>query len=145
MKLTETIFADLHNVDTFCMRIRKYYKDVIDKRDLFVVELLLRESLNNAVIHGSNQDQNKKIQCLCLLVNNEFIIEVEDEGSGFDWRNKLNDEINADPFELPSRGLLILNQNADQLKFNQRGNKLYLKKSLRASTTSIINVNKKNQ
>jgi serine/threonine-protein kinase RsbW len=52
----------------------------------------------------------------------ELIFKVEDPGPGFDWENYDLDKMPK--FAEKGRGLKMINQVSDQIKFNQAGNKI---------------------
>lgn len=53
--------------------------------ETFAIRLAVREGLLNALQHGSSGDPNKIIKHGLRLEDNFVIIEIEDEGGGFDW------------------------------------------------------------
>jgi serine/threonine-protein kinase RsbW len=52
--------------------------------DRFAVALALRESVINAVEHGHAADPTKLVQITFAVRRNEVVIEVEDQGPGYD-------------------------------------------------------------
>jgi anti-sigma regulatory factor (Ser/Thr protein kinase) len=88
------------------------------------VELLLRETLLNAVIHGSRNDPAERVRCLVKRTAGGVRIWVADSGKGFDWRNwQLGEET---PVAASGHGLRILHLYAKRIRFNDRGNRLEL-------------------
>ena len=96
---------------------------------MFRLELAAREMLANAIEHGcalafrdveNSKDLRIKIE---LIINLEkLVFTVEDPGPGFDWENFELDEMPK--FEEKGRGLKMINQVSDQIRFNQAGNKI---------------------
>lgn len=119
--------ADLDHVDAVCEEARRF----LDRSGLsaaaFDVVLVLREALSNAVIHGSKA--GGQVRMSLGLTGDEVLIEVRDEGPGWDWR--------AQDFEVPppestsGRGLSIMKSYADELTFNEQGNAVCLRKRVR--------------
>ena len=71
------------DVDSLCLKIRHMLQANGLRPACFPVELLARECLNNAVIHGNRNDADKSI-VLRLSVGREWIrLQVSDEGPGF--------------------------------------------------------------
>jgi serine/threonine-protein kinase RsbW len=119
--------ATLKNVEQVCsaaaQTLEKYS---LHKKDLFAIELLLREALNNAVLHGCHQNSLLSFSCRLMISDRELIIEVTDEGTGFNWRGKLEAQpANSDE---SGRGLSIYAIYANSIKFNESGNCVTLKK-----------------
>lgn len=88
------------------------------------MELLARECLSNAVIHG-NQNNGDKTVVLSLDLGRTWIrLEVEDEGSGFPWRKALRKE--PDTVTPSGRGLRVYELYAQRVQFNRLGNRVTL-------------------
>jgi anti-sigma regulatory factor (Ser/Thr protein kinase) len=52
----------------------------------FAIELALREALENAVVHGNQEDPETKVHICCRCQpGNELSIIVTDQGRGFDF------------------------------------------------------------
>jgi serine/threonine-protein kinase RsbW len=92
------------------------------KRDLFGVRLALEEALVNAIKHGNRGDPAKVAQ-LRYHVRPEFVLlEVEDEGAGFD-PSLVPDPLAPENLERPSgRGLFLIRQYMTWMEHNERGN-----------------------
>ena len=107
-----------------CGEIRALLEAVGLAAACFSVELVTRESLCNAVIHGNGCDPEKKIY-LELRIGTLWIrLQVADEGAGFNWRRERKtprDETVAD-----GRGLAIYARYAGRTAFNRRGNRVTL-------------------
>ncbi|MFW6007333.1 MAG: ATP-binding protein [Halanaerobiales bacterium] len=84
----------------------------------FRVEMAAREMLANAIEHGC-KTQEQFIQVELKVSSSEVYLKVIDPGEGFDWEN-------AD-FSIPllnerGRGLGMIKEAADRIKFNKVGN-----------------------
>jgi serine/threonine-protein kinase RsbW len=92
------------------------------KKDLFGVRLAVEEALVNAVKHGNRGDPAKEAR-LRFHVNPEFaLIEVEDEGAGFDPA-QVPDPLAPENLERPSgRGLFLIRKYMTWMRHNERGN-----------------------
>jgi len=96
--------------------------DQWNDKDLFAVELVLEESLANAVKHGNNSDPSKSVRFACKLNRDRFYARIEDEGRGFD------PDAVADPREpenqmlASGRGILLVKHFATRIKWNEHGN-----------------------
>jgi serine/threonine-protein kinase RsbW len=86
------------------------------------VRLALEEALVNAVKHGNQGDTSKQVR-LRYHVNAEFVlVEVEDEGAGFDPSAVL-DPLAPENLERPSgRGLFLIRKYMTWMEHNERGN-----------------------
>ncbi len=92
------------------------------KKDQFGVRLALEEAMVNAVKHGNRGDPTKEAR-LRYHVNAEFVVvEVEDEGAGFDPA-QVPDPLAPENLERPSgRGLLLIRKYMTWMHHNERGN-----------------------
>jgi serine/threonine-protein kinase RsbW len=119
--------AVLKNVELVCSDVAQVLeKHSLNKKDLFAIELLLREALNNAVLHGCDESPLLSFSCRLMFSERELTIEVCDDGLGFDWRRKL-ESIPAHSDE-SGRGLSIYALYASSIKFNESGNCITLTK-----------------
>ena len=120
--------ANLENIDYAITEIEKFL--VQKKLDEFSFEVILvsREALINAVVYGceSNPDKNVKLELriepACL------VIEIEDQGPGFDWQGCLKRALPDK--EISGRGLYIMKTYCDKIFYNEAGNRLTLIKKL---------------
>lgn len=118
--------ADLCEVDAFCAKVRVWLVDNYLQTHVFAVELLLREALNNAVLHGCGNDPGKKVTAGVSVSERWIRLEVADEGSGFDWR-KL-DAVVPGGETASGRGHIIFGQYADDYHFNHVGNQVFIRR-----------------
>ena len=121
--------ATLANVEQVCSTAARVLDEyLVQKKDRFAVELLLRESLNNAVLHGCNLDSRQFFSCRLIISEQEITIEVSDDGPGFDWRKK--PEGSPDNLGESGRGLTIYAIYAHAICYNDVGNGVTLTRTL---------------
>ena len=89
------------------------------------VELGLHEALVNAVRHGNSENPQKQLRVRRILTPYWLIWQVQDEGCGF--------PSTARAAELPrsvdaqhGRGLFLIHQCFDDVRWSRRGNRLQL-------------------
>jgi len=101
----------------------------------FDVELALREALENAVVHGNQENPERKVRIRCRCQSgNEISIVVTDQGKGFDFETILRNGITSDPDSEHGRGLQLMKAYMDDVRFDRGGSEVHLRK--RARTTS---------
>ena len=115
--------ASLAAVEDFCMEVRRWAVS-LRLPNRFAVELLTREALINAAVHGCACDSSKQVTCVLRLRSGRVIIAVRDQGLGFDWRAAWERTPAKDMCS--GRGIAIIRQYAHRLRFNQRGNSLIM-------------------
>lgn len=119
--LTRKFSSKFSDVDNYCDQVKDFLINNSLEDYIFSVILLLREALNNAVIHGCNNDGNKIIRSSISLAKN-IVIKVSDSGNGFNWKKKIR-EVYQDK-AISGRGVIIFKLYAAEVKYNSKGNKL---------------------
>lgn len=99
--------------------------------DVFGLELILFEVLNNAVIHGNKCVQKKWVKVDVSFDELELKVKVVDEGNGFDWKAVLEKvEAVGDNLDATSgRGFPLMKGYGYEPMLNEKGNELILVKS----------------
>lgn len=93
--------------------------------NLFVA---LDEAFVNAVKHGNKYDAGKLIRITAELSQREACFTVEDEGEGFDV-NSIPDPLDPENlFKTSGRGVLFICNIMDEVKYNERGNRITMVK-----------------
>jgi len=101
----------------------------------FDIELALREALENAVVHGNQEDPETKVHIRCrCLPGNELSIVVTDQGKGFDVEKVVGNGITSDPASEHGRGIQLMKAYMDDVHFERGGAEVHMRK--RARTTS---------
>ena len=114
----------LAEADSLCLKIRSLLQANEIGAASFPVELLARECLNNAVLHGIENDAERSILLRLWLGRKWIRLEVSDQGPGFDWRNARNNGM--DTSVSSGRGLHLYALYAERVRFNRRGNQITL-------------------
>lgn len=97
-------------------------KSRFSDKDIFAVRLALEEGLVNGLLHGNGGDPTKHVELRFSLDAQQVILEIEDEGAGFD-PNQVADPLALENIDKPSgRGLLLMRAYSDWLQHNARGN-----------------------
>jgi serine/threonine-protein kinase RsbW len=101
----------------------------------FGVELALREALENAVVHGNQENPERKVRIRCRCQpGNEISIVVTDQGKGFDLETTVRNGVTSDPDSEHGRGLQLMKAYMDDVRFERGGSEVHMRK--RARTTS---------
>jgi serine/threonine-protein kinase RsbW len=116
-------------IDDLCVRARAWLMENGLDGDWFGTAMLLRESLNNAVIHGSLNDASLHVNCELRATRGWLSILVEDGGPGFDWQQRRSHCARKE--QRCGRGLEIYRLYADKVVFNKRGNRVLLRRRLK--------------
>lgn len=96
-----------------------------EQSNLFVA---LDEAFVNAVKHGNKFDSKKMIRIGAEVSRVEARFTIEDEGEGFDVSN-IPDPLDPENlFKTSGRGVLFIYNIMDEVKYNERGNRLTMVK-----------------
>jgi len=120
--------ASFENIDYVITEIKKFLVQKKLNEFFFEVILVSREALINAVAYGceSNPDKNVKIEVRIEPAG--LVIEIEDQGQGFDWKSRLKKALPDK--ETSGRGLYIIKTYVDNIFYNEAGNRLRLIKKI---------------
>jgi serine/threonine-protein kinase RsbW len=103
----------------------------------FDIELALREALDNAVVHGNQEDPETKVHIRCRChPGNEISIVVTDQGKGFDFEKIVGNGIGSDPASQHGRGIQLMKAYMDDVRFARGGSEVHMRKRSRATSRS---------
>src|SRR5206468_12943408 len=88
----------------------------------------LDEAFVNAVEHGNKFDAAKLIRISADVSSKEAKFTIEDEGEGFDVNAIPNPLDPENLFKTSGRGVLFIYNIMDEVKYNERGNRLTMVK-----------------
>lgn len=102
-----------------------------EQSNLFVA---LDEAFVNAVKHGNKFDAQKLVRITAEVSSKEARFTIEDEGEGFDV-NSIPDPLDPQNlFKTSGRGVLFIYNIMDEVKYNDRGNRLTMVKKSEAAS-----------
>lgn len=86
------------------------------------IVIAVTEAVNNAIVHGNQNDKEKNVDLsVGLSDDNQLLFVIEDEGPGFDY-NALPDPTAPEFLEQPGgRGIFLIRHLADEVKFQKDG------------------------
>ena len=118
--------SPMHTVLEYLMkRVEKLGVIKAEQSNLFVA---LDEAFVNAVKHGNKYDSQKLIRITAEVSRHEARFTIEDEGEGFDV-NAIPDPLDPENlFKTSGRGVLFIYNIMDEVKYNERGNRLTMVK-----------------
>lgn len=82
------------------------------------IALAVAEAISNSIKHGNKNDKNKKVFIKIEVKNDQMIVTLKDEGTGFD-PNTIPDPTKPENILKESgRGVHIMSSLLDDLRFN---------------------------
>lgn len=88
------------------------------------IPVALTEAISNAILRGNREDGAKHVRVRALLDAQRLVLEVEDEGEGFDFEHTVIDPTTPDQLEREDgRGLFLMRKLMDRVeRFTRDGN-----------------------
>ncbi|WP_288250385.1 ATP-binding protein [uncultured Prochlorococcus sp.] len=96
-----------------------------DSQSSYLIKLGLHEALVNAVKHGNKLDPKKNIRVRRIITPNWCVWQIQDQGNGLEIKKrdyKLPKKISS----VNGRGLYIINECFDDIRWSSKGNRLQL-------------------
>jgi serine/threonine-protein kinase RsbW len=91
-------------------------------KERFGIRLALEEALVNAIKHGNRQDPDKSVHIRFQITPHQFLIEIKDEGRGFD-PDAVPDPLHPTNLERPGgRGVFLMRHYMCWVQYNEVGN-----------------------
>lgn len=116
--------AELSEIEYFLNNVFNEY--FIDTKYFNKVFLCVSEAVVNSITHGNKLKRNKKVS-VCVKHIYPFIkIKVCDQGSGFDYLSLQNPVDKENLKSETGRGIFIMKNYCEEVKFNKKGNSIYL-------------------
>ncbi len=85
--------------------------------------LHFHELLANAIEHVNKQDRGKSVSVDVAVTGRYYKIRIIDQGEGFNWREKINRELDMSGDSDRGRGIIMTRKMTDYLGYNERGNR----------------------
>ena len=114
------------------------WRGIEDENILSNISICIDELINNALVHGNDMDELKKINIKLVFDQKEFSLSVEDEGEGFDYKEILSAFAGRDSGLPTKRGLFIVNYLMDEVSFNEKGNIVTMVKRLKSEEKRVL-------
>lgn len=125
----------MHSILDYLMkRVEKVGVVKIENSNLFIA---LDEAFVNAVKHGNKYDANKIVRIAAEVSAKEARFTIEDEGDGFDIESIPDPRNPENLFKSSGRGVLIIHNVMDEVKYNERGNRLEMVKKSELSENKL--------
>lgn len=103
----------------------KVFKMLSDHKGLDVERVLacLHELVANAMEHGNKMDPEKRVSLEFVVMDESIRLSVEDEGEGFNWRDRIYAPFLLHEVKERGRGIAMTRILADGLFYDDKGNK----------------------
>lgn len=131
------IYSNLKNV----RKIEDFIDEICDyfnvHNDYFGnILVAVTEAVNNAIVHGNQSDESKKVTVIFEAKDGNLTFAVLDQGYGFDYR-LIPDPTDPASDGIAGRGLYLMNHLTDEIEFNEKGNGVKLKFAITSINNSM--------
>ena len=89
------------------------------------IKLGLHEALVNAVKHGNKLDPHKSIRVRRIITPNWCVWQIQDQGNGLEIKKRIY-KLPEKQSNVNGRGLYIINECFDDIRWSNKGNRLQL-------------------
>ena len=120
--------SDPENVSEVQPYIDNIIKECNIKNDLYGNILVsVTEAVTNAIIHGNQADENKKVTLNSRITEKMLAVKITDEGPGFDFDDVPDPTSPENIFNLNGRGVFLMRQLSDGVVFSDEGSTVEIK------------------
>jgi len=130
-----TMYQREHRIESDLSAVKRVEREILtalaemgySEDDVFNVRLALDEACINAVKHGNRNNPAKSISVRVEADEDTILIEVADEGTGFDYTRILDPRDVERLQETGGRGLFLIQQFMEQVDFSETGNSICMR------------------
>ncbi len=126
--------SQLSAIEPVCEEINRQLNGCGLGRMTFAVELVLRELLNNAIVHGNRENPGKAVTVNLSIGRRWVRVNVRDQGSGFDWRRARRQKPGATA--VSGRGMIIAKCYGQRLRCTGNGRQIEVWFDRRSQSTT---------
>lgn len=114
--------SDLAIVPAFISStMKKVAKLPLNKDGFLSLQLCLHEAVVNAITHGNKCNIDRSVHVTIKADETKLIVEVTDEGSGFDPRAVPDPTLSKNVMKLGGRGIFLIKNQMDRVQFLNHG------------------------
>jgi serine/threonine-protein kinase RsbW len=136
--LRHTLPSDVNLISSFVDQLMRFISRFRTAEEENVeIELAIREALANAVVHGNQENPQKRVyvNCRCTL-DGRVSIRIEDEGDGFEHSTVPDPTSPANRLRTHGRGIYLIRTLMDEVEFEQGGSVVHIRKTGNAASGS---------
>lgn len=104
---------------------------LLNEAVLFDIRLCLEEALINAMKYGNKLREDLSVDLEVEYSPEEVRLTVQDQGPGFDPKKLEDCTAEKNLFRNCGRGVYLIHQLMDEVRYNEKGNRLVMVKALK--------------
>jgi len=121
----------IHKIENFIDEFCEDYH--IDESKYGNILIALTEAINNAITHGNKLDASKMVNLELESDKNMLKFKISDQGNGFDLNKVPDPTLPENINKVSGRGVYLMKNLADEVKFSKNGTSVELKFSISAN------------
>ena len=134
--VAKRVAFDLPSTPESVNRVGRMLDTFFDRQGLsggvtFDIKLAAQEAVVNAAEHGNKSDPEKQVHVTCEATDGAITATVRDEGCGFDPACVPDPTLPENILRESGRGVFLMRNLCDDIRFNKTGNEVILVKYLR--------------
>lgn len=129
MKLLQTLslksaYEEVEKVEQLLTKLQ----DELGFNDEFYARLMLTvsEAATNSIVHGNKLDASKTVELAAYTDGQNLVVETNDQGEGFEPDKIPDPRVEDNLFKPGGRGVFLMKEYADKVKYSEGGSKLTL-------------------
>jgi len=112
--------SELKKVEDFLRKIFEAHN--LSDEHFNKVFLCVSEAIVNSIVHGNKQNDHKKIGIRVVIEGYNLILQITDEGEGFDIKGVPDPTSKENIMKESGRGIHIIKTISETLEYNEKGN-----------------------
>jgi serine/threonine-protein kinase RsbW len=126
------VVNDLTNVQKTSREVISFLEPLsLSEAAVFDIRLCLEEALINAMKYGNGLRKDSSVDLEIEYNPEEVRLTVQDQGAGFDPKKLEDCTVEKNLFRNSGRGVYLIHQLMDEVKYNEKGNRLVMVKLLK--------------
>lgn len=123
------IINKMNEIDKVCSVILRAMDNCgFSDNEIKRAKVCLFEMILNSILHGNQNNPNKKVLLLYKIAQEKIVISVVDEGNGYEYKNLPNPLTDKNLLKESGRGVYIIKNYMDEVHFNKKGNRILVVK-----------------
>ncbi|MBT8189619.1 MAG: ATP-binding protein [Saprospiraceae bacterium] len=111
--------CQIQYLESFVQSLKRHCNITQDIYDNILISLT--EAVNNAIIHGNEQNMKKFVDIRCTERKQKIVISISDEGRGFNPQNIPDPTLPSNLECCGGRGVFIMKELSDEIHFLNNG------------------------
>ena len=130
-KLRMTVPSETGNIRKVSARILSNLTPYrLDEATIFDIKLCIEEAVRNAIVHGNRADKRRSVTVTFWVEGGALMIEIADEGSGFDQSTLADPTSALHILKNSGRGVYLIKKLMDRVEYTDNGTRVLMVKKL---------------